>query len=282
MSRRNWLASTGRLAFRFGRVAVAGYLLVLLLLLLLENTLLYPAPRYPVGDWEGSEFPHEDVLFASADGTKLHGWLFEHDAPRAVVLYAHGNGDCVAYLGPYLAALRDKLRITVFAFDYRGYGRSEGSPQEAGILADGDAAQRWLAQRTGKRPDEIVLMGRSLGGAVAVHLAVENGARGLVLQNTFTSMPDAAARLYPWAPVRLLMKNRYDSLSKIGRFRGPVLSSHGTTDELVPYELGRKLFEAAPGERKEFFTIEGANHNSPEPREYYLALDQWLDELPHP
>jgi fermentation-respiration switch protein FrsA (DUF1100 family) len=78
------------------------------------------------------------------------------------------------------------------------------------------------------------------------------------------------------------MKNRYDSLSKIGRFRGPVLSSHGTTDELVPYELGRKLFEAAPGERKEFFTIEGANHNSPEPREYYLALDQWLDELPHP
>ena len=218
--------------------------------------------------------------FASADGTKLHGWLFEHSSPRAVIVYAHGNGDCVAYLGPYLSALRDKLRVTIFAFDYRGYGRSEGSPLEAGILADGDAAQRWLAERTGKRLDEIVLMGRSLGGGVSVHLAVENGARGLILQNTFTSMPDAAARLYPWAPVRLLMKNRYDSLSIIGRYGGPILASHGTADELVPNELGRKLFDAAPGTRKEFFAIEGADHNSPEPREYYLALDRWLGELP--
>ncbi len=280
MVSRNWLAAMGRPVLRVGRVAVAGYLLVLLLLLLLENTLLYPAPRYPIGDWEAAELPHEDVFFTSADGTKLHGWLFEHPSPRAVILYAHGNGDCVAYLGPYLSALRDKLRVTIFVFDYRGYGRSEGSPAEPGILADGDAAQRWLAERTGKRLDAIVLMGRSLGGGVAVQLAVENGARGLILQSTFTSMPDAAAHLYPWAPVRLLMKNRYDSLSKIGRYRGPVLSSHGTADELVPYELGRKLFEAAPGDRKEFFTIEGGNHNSPEPREYYLVLDRWLGELP--
>jgi hypothetical protein len=277
---RTWLSSAGRFALRWGREAIAGYLLVLLLLLFFENTLLYPAPRYPTGDWTAAGLAHEDVFFASADGTKLHGWLFEHESPRAVILYAHGNGDCVAYLGPYLSQVRDKLRVSVFAFDYRGYGRSEGSPNEPGILADGEAAHRWLAKRTGKRLDEIVLMGRSLGGGVVVNLAAQNGARGLILQSTFTSLPDAVARMYPWVPVRLLMHNRYDSLSKIARYDGPVLASHGTADELVPLELGRKLYDAAPTTRKELFTIEGGGHNSPEPREYYLMLDRWLDELP--
>ncbi|MCI0360548.1 MAG: alpha/beta hydrolase [Planctomycetaceae bacterium] len=277
---RTWLSSAGRLAFRGGRVALAGYLLVLLLLLFFENTLLYPAPRYPNGDWTAAEIAHEDVFFASADGTKLHGWYLEHAAPRAVMLYAHGNGDCVAYLGPYLGELRDELRVSVFVFDYRGYGRSEGSPIEQGILEDGDAAHRWLAERTGKQLNEIVLMGRSLGGAVAVHLADRNGARGLVLQNTWTSLPDAAARLYPWAPVRWLMRNRYESLAKIAGYSGPLLSSHGTADELVPIDLGRQLFDAAPTSQKEFFMIEGGNHNTPEPREYYRALDRWIDELP--
>jgi uncharacterized protein len=277
---RTWLLSAGPVALRWGRLAIAGYLLVLLLLLFFENTLLYPAPRFPTGDWTAAELAHEDVFFSSTDGTQLHGWYFEHPSPRAVMLYAHGNGDCVAYLGPYLSQVRDKLRVSIFAFDYRGYGRSEGSPNEQGILADGDAAHRWLAERTGKRPAEIVLMGRSLGGGVAVHLAAQNGARGIILQSTFTSLPDAVARMYPWAPVRQLMHNRYDSLSKIGGYDGPLLSSHGTADDLVPYELGRRLFEAAPSARKEFFTIDGGGHNSPEPREYYRALDRWLDELP--
>jgi uncharacterized protein len=279
MVSRTWLVSAGRLALRGGRVALAGYLLVLLLLLFFENTLLYPAPRYPNGDWTAAELPHEDVFFTSADGTKLHGWYFEHPSPRAVILYAHGNGDCVAYLGPYLGAVRDELRVSIFASDYRGYGRSEGSPIEQGILEDGDAAHRWLAERTGKQLKEIVLMGRSLGGGVVVHLADQNGARGLILQNTFTSLPDAAARMYPWAPVRWLMRNRYESLGKIVGYDGPLLSSHGSGDELVPYELGRQLFDAAPSRHKVFFTIDGGNHNSPEPREYYLALDRWIEAL---
>jgi hypothetical protein len=94
------LRTAGRVAWRFVRLAAAAYLLVLLLLLLLENTLLYPAPKYPLGDWDAAYLEHEDVWFASTDGTKLHGWLVEHPQPRAVVLYAHGNGEHVAYLGP--------------------------------------------------------------------------------------------------------------------------------------------------------------------------------------
>jgi uncharacterized protein len=279
MISRSALLPACRLALPWLRAVAVIYLLVLLLLLLLENTLLYPAPKYPVGDWEAASILHEDVHFASLDGTRLHGWYLEHQEPRAVVLYLHGNGDCVAYLGPYLAALRDKLRLSIFVFDYRGYGRSEGTPFEKGILEDGDAAQRWLAQRAGCRVNDIVLMGRSLGGAVAIDLAGRNGARGLVIQNSFTSLPDVAALHYPWAPVRWLMRNRYDSLSKIAGYEGPLLASHGTADSLVPATLGRRLFDAAITDNKRFVPIEGGDHNSPEPREYHVHFDRWLEEL---
>jgi len=262
------------------RTAAVSYCGVLLLLLLLENTLLYPAPKFPEGDWKAPYLDHEDVHFTSPDGTKLHGWLAEHPNPRAVLMYCHGNGDCVGFLGPLIQELRDKHQLTVFAFDYRGYGKSEGSPSEAGILADGDAAQKWLAQRTGRRPQDIVLMGRSLGGGVAVDLAANNGAHGLILQNTPTSMPDAAACMYWFAPVHLLMKNRYDSVSKIGRYTGPVLISHGTADTLVPFSLGQRLFAAVKSEVKRFFPIESGGHNDPEPPEYETALEEFLASLP--
>jgi len=204
----------------------------------------------------------------------------EHTEPQATLLYCHGNGDCVGYLGPYLKELHDKHRVTVFAFDYRGYGKSEGSPTEAGILADGHAAQLWLAERTGKKAADIVLMGRSLGGSVVIDLAAKNGARGLILQNTPTSMPDAAALLYWFVPVRWLMKNRYDSLTKIHQYSGPVLVSHGTADTLVPCGLGRRLFEAAACKQKRFFEIAGGGHNDVEPPEYNAALDEFLESLP--
>ena len=268
------------LLVRILRVFAVIYLLGLLVLYFLENTLLYPAPKYPEGDWNASYLPHEDVEFLSADRTPLHGWLVEHPDPRAVVLYCHGNGDCVGYLGPYLQELRARHRLTVFAFDYRGYGKSGGSPSEAGILADGDAAQQWLAGRLKMRPDQIVLMGRSLGSGVAVDLAVKNGARGLILQNAPSSMPDAAALMFWYAPVRWFMQNRYDSVSKIGRYSGPVLMSHGTADTLVPIALGRKLFAAVTSPNRRFFEIHNGGHNDPEPPEYETVLDAFLESLP--
>lgn len=267
----------GLVALRTAALAYCGLLLVLLWL---ENTILYPAPRYPEGDWQAPYLPHEDVEFTSADGTKLHGWFVEHEAPQATLLYCHGNGDSVGHLGLYLKELHDRHGCSVFAFDYRGYGKSQGSPSEAGILADGHAAQVWLAQRTGQKAADIVLMGRSLGGAVTVDLAAKNGARGLILQNTPTSMPDAAAPIYWFVPVRWLMKNRYDSLSKIARYQGPVMISHGTADTLVPYAHGRKLFAAATCAQKRFFEIPGADHNDAEPPEYSAAFDEFLESLP--
>jgi fermentation-respiration switch protein FrsA (DUF1100 family) len=276
----SWRAALASFLLRGMRGAAITYCLVLLVLLLLENALLYPAPKYPEGDWTAEYLDREEVEFTSADGTKLHGWFVEHEKPRAVLLYCHGNGDCVAYLGPYIKQLRDRHQISVFAFDYRGYGKSGGSPIETGILADGHAAQTWLANRTGRSLADIVLMGRSLGGCVAVDLAARNGARGLILQNTTTTIPDAAAFIYWFLPVRWLMKNRYDSLSKIGRYHGPVLMSHGTADTLVPFALGQRLFDAIPSANKRFFAIDGGGHNDNEPRAYDVAFDDFIASLP--
>lgn len=220
----------------------------------------------------------EDAWFAAADGTQLHGWFAEHPQPRAVVLFAHGNAGNVASRADRLAWLYAH-GVSALLFDYRGYGRSAGTPTEAGVLLDARAAQAWLAQRTGVGRERLVLMGESLGGAVVVDLAAETGARALVLENTFTNLPDVAARHFPWLPVRWTMRTRLDSLSKIARYQGPLLQVHGDADEIVPYELGQALFAAARAP-KTWVCVAGGHHNDPPAPEYEAALEQFLRDLP--
>ena len=143
----------------------------------LEKSLVFAPSRYPEGNWQPAGLVFEDAWFAAADGTRLHGWFVPHAQPRAVVLFCHGNGGNVALWADVLRNLHDRMGVTAMGFDYRGYGRSEGTPSEAGVLADARAARAWLARRTGIAEDRIVLMGRSLGGAVAVDLATD-GAGG--------------------------------------------------------------------------------------------------------
>jgi fermentation-respiration switch protein FrsA (DUF1100 family) len=257
------------------------YLLILLAMMLLESWLVYPAPPVTLGDWKPTGLGHEDVWFESADGTKLHGWFVPHAAPRRAILYCHGNGEHIAFNADLAARLRDRLQASVFLFDYRGYGRSEGRPDETGCVADGRAAQLWLAERMGLKPSDIVLMGRSLGGAVAVALAADLGAAALILECTFSSMTDAAAHLYPWLPVRWCMDNHYDCMSQIGRYDGPMFHSHGENDELVPLACGRRLFDAAPSRIKRWLQFPGLDHNSPWPESYYDDLADFLEEIDH-
>ena len=149
----------------------------------------------------------------------MHGWFLDHPEPLDAVLYCHGNGEDISFNLDLARLLRDELDAAVLLFDYRGYGKSEGKPHEAGVVADGLAAQRWLAERTGRSPRRTVLIGRSLGGGVATAVAAQQGAQALVLQSTFTRMTDAAASHYPWLPVHWLMRNRYDSLARLARLR---------------------------------------------------------------
>jgi fermentation-respiration switch protein FrsA (DUF1100 family) len=246
-------------------------------MLVMENSLIYFPSVYPDGIWEPPGLEFEDASFQSADGTKLHGWYVPHDQPRAVVLFAHGNAGNLSHRYELLEDLNE-LGVSTMIFDYRGYGKSEGVPSEAGILADARAARAWLAKRAGVNEGDIVLMGESLGGGVMVDLAAHDGARALVLENTFTSLPDVAAFHYPWLPVRTLMRTRLDSAAKIGKFHGPLLQAHGDSDTIIPYPIGQKL-HAAANEPKTFVSIAGGDHNDARTPEFFAALDRFLSEL---
>jgi fermentation-respiration switch protein FrsA (DUF1100 family) len=250
-----------------------------MLIKMIERSLVYPVPSRERGDWRPRWLRPQNVWFRSADNTKLHGWYVPAVEPSRLIVYCHGNGEHVADQANLVFRLQSYLSATVFVFDYRGYGRSRGKPAERGCIADGLAAQRWLAEREGVDTNDIVVVGRSIGGGVAVAMAAEQGARALVLENTFSRMTDAAASLYPWLPVRLVMKNRYNSLRRIASYCGPLFQCHGTADEIVPIELGRKLHEAAPGRVKQFYEIANARHNDTPPPAYYAALAQFLDAV---
>jgi fermentation-respiration switch protein FrsA (DUF1100 family) len=264
--------------WRGARLFLVAYLVILLVMLRLENSLLYFPTRDDGGPlWKPREPDVEEARFQSADGTSLHGWFIHQSNPKAVVLFAHGNAGNVPMWAELGYEWRRALGVSVLVFDYRGYGRSEGSPSEAGLLADARAARKWLAQRTGLAEKDIVLAGRSIGGAVVVDLAAD-GARGLILERTFTSVPDAAAKLYPWLPVKLLMRNRYEAISKIGQYQGPLLMSHGDADTIVSIDLGRRLFDAA-NEPKQWFVVPGGGHNDPQPEDYYKVVAKFLERL---
>jgi fermentation-respiration switch protein FrsA (DUF1100 family) len=257
-------------------LAVMSYALFLGILMIFENKLLFFPLKYPQGDWNPAGLPFEDAWFVAEDGKRLHGWFVPHASPKATLLIAHGNGGNLSHRTDLLRMLH-RLGAASMIFDYRGYGRSEGSPTGAGILEDAKAARNWLVQRTGLPPDELVLFGESLGGAVAVHLASQGGARGLVLENTFNSLADVAAHHYPFFPVRLLLRARLESAEWIRSYRGPLLQIHGDRDRVVPYSFGRRLFEAA-NEPKEFVTIEGGDHEHLRP-EFFQALERFLGRL---
>jgi fermentation-respiration switch protein FrsA (DUF1100 family) len=208
----------------------------------------------------------------------LHGWYIPHPEPRVHVLFAQGNAGNLTYRYEYLTQLW-RLGASVLIFDYRGYGKSEGAPTEAGILMDGRAARAWLANRAGIGERDIVLFGESLGGGVMVDLAAEDGARGLVLQSTFTSACDAGACAFPWLPVRWLMRTRLDSLSKIGRYQGPLLQIHGDADSIVPMSLGEQLHAAAVDPKKVFLRAPRTGHNYLWPPEFVAALDRFFERV---
>lgn len=250
-----------------------------MLIKLIERSLVYPRPSRERGDWRPKWLQPQNVWFRSADDTKLHGWYIHNPDARRLIVYCHANGEHVADQANLMFRLQSYLSATVFVFDYRGYGRSRGKPHERGCVADGMAAQRWLADREGVDTEDIVIMGRSVGGGVGVAMAGEQGARALVLEATFSRMTDAAAAMYPWLPVRLVMSNRYNSMKRIKKYTGPLFQCHGSNDEVVPIRLARRLFDSAPSEMKQFHEVHCGRHNDSQPPAYYAALASFLDRV---
>jgi fermentation-respiration switch protein FrsA (DUF1100 family) len=265
-----------RLAYLFSLFAAA-YLGVTLVLLALENSLVYHPVRASE-DWLPPPNPLvRDVEFTTPDGTPIHAWWCpteRWEPGQGAALYCHGNAGNLSHRGQSIAAWQKDVGTAVLIFDYPGYGKSGGRPSEAGCYAAADAAYDWLTGVQGVAPQDVILQGGSLGGGVAVDVAGRRPHRALVLVSTFTAMPDVGQQLYPWLPVRWLMRNRFDSLSKIGGCRQPVLVAHGTADGLIPFSQGRRLFEAA-NEPKEFFAMEGCSHNEHDPN-FYGVVHRFL------
>jgi fermentation-respiration switch protein FrsA (DUF1100 family) len=200
--------------------------------------------------------PFEEARFGL--GGRLHGWFIPGPSD-VTLLWFHGNAGTIALRLPWLERLRAHLGVSVFIFDYQGYGLSEGQPSEENTYADARAALAYLRARPDVDPGRVVYFGKSLGGAVAVQLATEEPPHRLVIQSTFTSVPHLARRHYPFVPGALI-RTRYASLDKIGRVRAPLLIVHGDGDPIVPPEHARLLYEAA-AEPKRLLMVEGAGHN---------------------
>lgn len=210
----------------------------------------------------------EDVWFKADDNTRLHGWFFHARArdqnptvAAATVLYFHGNGGNLSYTG-WIGERLASNNFDVLIFDYRGYGRSEGTmTDERALFADANAAYEYLLRERKVLPEQIALYGQSLGTTAAIDLASRKTCGALVVESGLTSASDMASALLPWLPRFLhpLGRNRFDSVHKISGVRCPVLITHGDQDRLIPVGQGRALFAHAP-EPKELLIVRGADH----------------------
>jgi pimeloyl-ACP methyl ester carboxylesterase len=242
---------------------LGGGLCLWIMLRWFEHSQVYRPGR--VLDATGDELgrPFEDIIFAASDGVELNGWFFPANinSPRAslAVLFCHGNGGNISHRLHVCQALLE-TGVSVFLFDYRGYGRSRGRPSEEGTYRDAAAACRWL-QRKGFATTNVVAFGESLGGGVASELASRETLGGLILQSTFTSIPDIGAELFPWLPVRLVSSIRYDTCRRLPRLRIPILVMHSRTDDLIAFHHAERNFASA-NQPKLFWEIKGG-HNDP-------------------
>jgi hypothetical protein len=242
------------------RVAVFLLLLTVTMLLLERKLIYFPQRAHDVrpGDL-GLAF--EDLRLTTEDGVAIHAfYLPPPGEPRWTVLFAHGNAGNVSHRLDRALLLQARLGAAVLLFDYRGYGRSEGSPDEEGTYRDARAAHRWLVEEKRLPPERLVPFGESLGSAVALDLALSRPCRALVLESPFASIPAMARAVYPFLPLWPLVRTRYDNEAKARRLGVPLLVLHGERDEVVPFAQGRRVFEAAPGEKR-FFAIPRAGHN---------------------
>jgi fermentation-respiration switch protein FrsA (DUF1100 family) len=204
--------------------------------------------------------PFEDVFFTTSDGIRLNGWFVPYPDAAITLLWFHGNAGNISHRLENIKLLHDKVRVNVFIFDYRGYGRSEGTVSEKGTYLDGQAAIEHLRMRYAVETKNLVLFGRSLGAAVATEMASRTDALALILETPFASIAEMARKIFLFLPIGPFLKTKYDVVQKVRAIKSPLLVLHGDRDEIVPLHQAKEVFDAAP-QPKAFYTIIGANHN---------------------
>jgi hypothetical protein len=242
------------------RVGVAVYLGLALYLYVFQARYLY-FPELAVNTTPADiGLPFEDVRLDTPDGEKLAGWFIPAPAARGTLLYLHGNGGNIGHrLDPI--AVFHRLGLNILIIDYRGYGASSGKPDEAGTYQDAQAAWHYLTRQKRLAPERIVVVGESLGGAIAAWLAARHKPAGLILYASFTSVPEMAQALYPMFPAAWLTRYRYDTRAALARVNSPVLILHSPEDEIIPFSHAQALLNAAH-EPKRLVELRGGHNDS--------------------
>ena len=255
--------------------AISFYVLLGVLLFFMQERMVFLA-HLPGRQLEATPrdagFDYVDVNFETADGLSLHGWYVYADNSRGTVLFLHGNAGNISHRLDSIAIFHE-LGLDTFIIDYRGYGQSEGKPGEEGTYRDAEAAWEYLVTERGEDPARIVVFGRSIGGAVATWLATKYKPAALIVESSFTSAVEMAARLYPFMPVRLISRLQYPVVDYVARAECPVLIVHSRDDEIIPFAMGKALYEAAPAP-KAFIELAGDHNNG-----FLLSRDRYREKL---
>jgi len=247
---------------KFFLFLAASYGLVLVTVYLMQGRMLYlsSAPgRTLTMTPADARMDYEDVSIETADGVTLHGWFIPGRSPR-VLLFFHGNAGNISHRLDSIRQFRN-LELSVFIIDYRGYGKSGGRTTESGLYRDADAAWRYLTETRGVHPNNVVIFGRSLGASVAARLATQQDPLALIVESSFTSVPDIAQELYPWLPARWLSRLSHATHDYVQEVHCPVLVIHSRDDEIIPYHHGQAIFAAAP-EPRTLLTLRGSHNDA--------------------
>ena len=266
---------------RFALIILAGYILVVAVMYLMQDRLLYMSGvsgRELTATPADRRMEHEDISIPTADGLTLHGWYVPGPSDF-VLLFFHGNAGNISHRLESIQQFR-LFGLSVLIVDYRGYGQSEGRASEQGLYRDGDAAWRYLVDTMDVAPSNIVIFGRSLGGSIAASVAAQQNPAGLIVESSFTSVPDIARDVYPWLPVRWLVRMEHPTRTLVSRVQAPVLVIHSRTDEIIPFHHGQMIFDAARSE-KSFISLFGRHNDAflTDSENYLRGLGRFLETL---
>ena len=239
-----------------------------LLFVFQEKLVFFPGKRI-VGTPETIGLHYEDVYLVTDDKIKIHGWYVPHPDAQATLLFFHGNAGNISHRLKSISIFHD-IGLSVFIIDYRGYGNSDGRPSEHGTYRDAMAAWDYLVHERHLRPDDLIVFGRSLGGAVAAALAAKVTPAAVILESTFTSIKELGKYHYPYLPVSRISRIHYPVDKHVSSLNCPVLIIHSHQDDVVPVRFGQRLFEHAP-QPKKFLSISGDHNNG-----YLLSQDVYV------
>jgi len=267
-----------RMLWSIALIVVAGYVCLAIFLMIFQSHYVYFPERAILMTPNAIGLPYEAVGFEAADGVSLSGWLVHAENPRGTLLFCHGNAGNISHRLESIQVFHS-LGLNTFIFDYRGYGKSEGKITEQGTYLDAEAAWRYLIEEQHVDPAEIIVFGRSLGGTIAAWLAQDHPPKALMIESTFTSIPDIGSDLYPYLPVRFMSRFKYNAVDYLRQVHCPVLIIHSREDEIIPFSHGQRLLEAA-NEPKEFLEITGSHNEGflTSARRYQEGLDSFISK----